>query len=110
MIYATDFQRIDYKFNKLKINTFLIECNHDDEISKEDNEGKYEHSLRNHSATGVICEFLRVNKTDELQTVILCHTSEDNLDKDDALRRVQEVVGSSVNVMIAKKGLEVILD
>ena len=110
MVYATDFQRIDYKFDRLGINTFLIECNHDDEIDKDQNEGKWEHSIRDHSSVSVICEFLRVNKTDELRTVILCHTSEDNLDKDDALRRVQEVVSSSVNVMIAKNGLEVILD
>lgn len=110
MVYATDFQRIDYKFDKLGINTFLIECNHDDEISKEENEGKWEHAIRDHSSVSTICEFLRVNLTEQLQNVILCHASENNLNEKDALKRVQEVVGDSVKVLIAKKGVEINLD
>lgn len=109
MIYATDFQRIDYKFDKLGINTFLIECNHDDEINKDENEGKWEHSIRDHSSSSVVCEFLRVNKTDELRNVILCHMSESNLDVEDALRRVREVVGDKSSLSVAKKGVSITL-
>lgn len=52
-------------------------------------------------------EFLRVNQTDELRNVILCHLSADNADQEEMLRQVQTVVGDSVNVYIANKGLEV---
>ena len=109
LVYASDFQRIDYKFSKLGINTFLIECNHDDEFGKEENEGHWEHSVRDHSSVSTVCEFLRVNLTDQLRTVILCHVSENNLNVDDAVRRVKEVVGDNVRVYVAKRGLEVIL-
>lgn len=105
MIYATDFQRIDYKFDKLGINTFLIECNHDDEISKDGNEGKWEHSIRDHSSVSVVCEFLRVNQTDALRTVILCHLSESNADAKEMVYRVKEIVGENVNVYVAGKGV-----
>lgn len=109
MIYATDFQRIDYRFDRLGINTFLIECNHDDEINKDENEGKWEHSIRDHSSVSVVCEFLRVNQTEELKTVILCHLSSDNADPDEMVRQVQEVVGSSVRVFVARKGVSITL-
>lgn len=107
MIYATDFQRIDYKFDKLGINTFLIECNHDDEINKDENEGKWEHSIRDHSSVSVVCEFLKVNKTDAMRNAILCHASEDNLNVENALQRIQKTVGPSVSVTIAKKGVRI---
>lgn len=107
IIYATDFQYCPYVFTKLGINTFLIECNHDDEFDKEENEGHWEHSVRDHSSISTVCEFLRVNKTDEMRTVILCHTSENNLNVDDAVCRVREVVGDMVQVYVARKGMEI---
>lgn len=110
LVYITDFQYCPYVFSKLGINTFLIECNHDDEFGKEENEGHWEHSVRDHSSVSTVCEFLRVNLTDQLRTVILCHASENNLNMEDAVRRVQEVVGDKVQVYVAKRGLEVIFD
>lgn len=110
MLYLTDFSYCVYTFQKQKIQTILIECNHMDEIDKDDNEGKYSHVLRGHSSLSVVKEFLRVNQTDDLRNVILCHLSTDNANPDEMVNQVQEVVSSSVNVMIAKKGLEVILD
>ena len=107
MLYMTDFSYCAYTFTKLKVQTILIECNHMDDIAKDDNEGKYSHVLRGHSSLSVTKEFLRVNQTDELKTVILCHLSSDNADPEEMLRQVQTVVGDSVNVYIATKGLEV---
>lgn len=107
IVYATDFQRIDYRFKKLGINTFIIECNHDDVVEKEGHEAKWEHSIRDHSSVSVVCEFLRVNKTDALKQVILCHTSEDCLDVKDAVYRVKDVVGDGVNVFIAEKNMRI---
>lgn len=107
MIYATDFQRIDYKFDKLGINTFLVECNHMDDIAEDDNEGRYSHVLSDHSSISTVCEFLRVNQTEELKNVIICHLSSDNADEGEMRNQVKKVVGNKVNVFIAKKGLEV---
>lgn len=107
ILYMTDFSFCKYTFTKLKVQTILIECNHMDDIAKDDNEGKYSHVLRGHSSLSVVKEFLRVNQTDELRNVILCHLSADNADPDEMLRQVQTVVGDSVNVHIAKKGVEI---
>lgn len=107
VIYATDFEYIGHRFTKLRINHFLIECNHMDDIEEEGNEGKFAHTVRGHSSLSVVKEFLRVNQTDELKTVILCHLSADNANPDVMKSEVQTVVGDSVNVYIATKGLEV---
>lgn len=109
IIYATDFEYIGHRFTKLRINHFLIECNHMDDVSEEDNEGKYFHVLKGHSSISVVKEFLRVNQTDALKNVILCHLSSDNADPDEMVRQVQEVVGSSVRVFVARKGVSITL-
>ena len=110
LVYMTDFQHCAYKFTKLHINTFLIACNHMDDIDKEANEGKFAHTIRDHSSLSVVKEFLRVNKTDRLQSVILCHLSPDNAQPSVMLQEVQEVVGDNVRCYIAKKGQVIELD
>lgn len=107
LLYMTDFSFCKYTFTKLKVQTILIECNHMDDIEEEGNEGKFAHTVRGHSSLSVAKEFLRVNQTDELKTVILCHLSADNANPDVMKSEVQTVVGDSVNVYIATKGLEV---
>ena len=106
MLYMTDFSYCAYTFKKLKIQTMLIECNHMDDIAEEGNEGKIYHVLRGHSSLSTVCEFLRVNHTEELKTVILCHLSSENADESEMLKQVQEVVGEKVKVGIAKKGVK----
>ena len=107
ILYMTDFSFCKYTFTKLKVQTILIECNHMDDIDEGSNENKFCHVVRGHSSLSTVCEFLRVNQTDELKTVILCHLSETNADESEMLRQVQAVVGNSVNVHIAKKGVEI---
>ena len=107
MLYMTDFSYCAYTFTKLKVQTILIECNHMDDIEEEGNECKFAHTVRGHSSLSVVKEFLRVNQTDELKNVILCHLSSDNANPDVMKSEVQTVVGDSVNVYIANKGLEV---
>ena len=105
LLYMTDFSYCKYTFQKTKVNTILIECNHMDDVAEEDNEGKFVHVLRGHSGLSTVCDFLEINKSDELKTVILCHLSESNADEKEMLSRVKEVVGENVNVFIAKKGV-----
>ena len=106
LLYMTDFSYCKYTFQKTKVNTILIECNHMDDVAEEDNEGKFYHVLRGHSGLSTVCEFLRVNQTEELKTVILCHLSSENADESEMLKQVQEVVGEKVKVVIAKKGVK----
>lgn len=104
ILYATDFEYIKYKFGKLKINHFILECNHMDEIDPEENEGKISHVLRGHSSLSTVLEFLRVNKTDQLKSVILCHLSDTNSDPIIMKDEVHKVVGDETSVWIAGKG------
>lgn len=107
VLYMTDFSFCKYIFTKLKVQTILIECNHMDDIDEGSNENKFCHVIRGHSSLSTVCEFLRVNQTDELKNVILCHLSSDNANPDVMKSEVQTVVGDSVNVYIAKKGVEI---
>lgn len=107
IIYATDFEFIRYKFGKLGINHFILECNHMDDIDKGLNEGKYTHVLRGHSSLSVVKEFLKVNKTDKLKTVILCHLSDTNSNPTIMQNEVQEIVGEGVKVFVAERGMKI---
>lgn len=108
MLYMTDCSYCKYKFTNQKINTLLIECNYID--MEEDNESKKNHVFRGHMSLKTCKAFIKVNQTDELKNVILCHLSAENADESEILRQVQEVVGDSVKVHIAKKGVEINLD
>lgn len=107
IVYATDFEFVGHRFTKLAINHFILECNHMDDIARDDNNGKFSHVLRGHSSVSVVKEFLRVNKTDSLKNVILCHLSADNAQPDVMLNEIQDIVGSEVKCYIARKGMSV---
>ena len=75
LLYATDFEYLPYTFKSLKINYFLLECNHQADLVDR-SEAKYEHSLRGHSELETVKEIVRVNKTPDMRNVILCHLSD----------------------------------
>lgn len=104
LLFMTDFLMCKYVFKSLKINHFLIECNHNDELVDADSI-KYEHSIRGHSSLSTVKEFLKVNKTDAMRNVILCHLSRDAADEKKMQKEVIGVVGEEVNVKIACKNL-----
>lgn len=103
LLYATDFEYLPYTFKSLKINYFLLECNHQADLVDR-SEAKYEHSLRGHSELETVKEIIRVNKTPDMRKVILCHLSDGWSDPDRMKREVQEVVGKWVRVDVAEKG------
>ena len=110
MLYATDFMYLNkYSFKNMRINHFLIECNHLDETPEQDS-FKFEHSVRGHSSLSTVKEIIRVNKTASLRTITLCHLSEDWGDPDRMQKEIQEVAGKDVLVQIARVGLEVSLN
>lgn len=105
LLYATDFEYLPYTFKSLKINYFLLECNHQADLVDR-SEAKYEHSLRGHSELETVKEIIRVNKTPDMRNVILCHLSDGWSDPDRMKREVKEVVGKWVRVEVAEKGFQ----
>ena len=104
LLYATDFEYLPYTFKSLKINFFLLECNHQADLVDR-SEAKYEHSLRGHSELETVKEIIRVNKTPDMRNVILCHLSSGWSDPEIMQKEVQSVVGKWVNVAVAKKDM-----
>ena len=90
----------------MKLNHILISSNYDNELLA-DNE-KREHVLRGHLSVQYVCEeFVKPNKSYALRNIILCHLSQENSDPDKILAEVQKAVGNGVNVVVARKDLEV---
>ena len=106
LLYATDFEYLPYTFKSLKINFFLLECNHQADLVDR-SEAKYEHSLRGHSEIETVKEIVRVNKTPDMQNVILCHLSDGWSNEKAMQKEVQSVAGKWVNVAVAHAGFEV---
>ena len=109
LLYMTDLSYCKYRFIEQKINTMLIECNYMDDMDEE-NESKRNHVFRGHMSLKTCKEFIKVNQTEELKNIILCHLSSENSNESEMIRQVREVVGDKVNVIVAKKGVEITLD
>lgn len=109
LIYATDFLHFPLTFKNTRINHFLIECNHIDELL-DPNSFKFEHSIRGHSSLSTVKEIIRVNKTASLRTITLCHLSEGWGDPEVMQKEIQDVAGDDVLVQIARPGLDVDLN
>lgn len=103
MVYITDFLYSRLTFKSLNVQTILIACNHDDDF-EEENEQKRRHVVSGHSSLKTVKELIRVNQTDSLRTVILCHLSAENATPEKMKSEVQELCGDNVAVHIATKG------
>lgn len=106
LLYATDFEYLPFTFKSLKINFFLLECNHQADLVDK-SEAKYEHSIRGHSEIETVKEIIRVNKTPDMRNVILCHLSDGWSDPETMQKEVQSVAGKWVSVAVAKPGMTV---
>lgn len=103
MIYATDFEFLPVHFKMVHLNAMLIECNHIDDLMSDD-ERKYAHSVLGHASLAVTKEIVRVNATDALQSVILCHLSDGWSDARRMVDEIREVVPEHARVLIADAG------
>ena len=108
LLYATDFEYLPYTFKSLKINFFLLECNHQADLVDR-SEAKWEHSVRGHSELETVKEIIRVNKTPDMRNVILCHLSDGWSDPETMQKEVQSVAGKWVSVAVAHAGDEYLL-
>lgn len=105
ILYCTDTQYIPKRVKG--VNVAIIECNHD-ESTIIDNlcEGVESRSqFENHHSLDACIEYLKSIYSADLTTVILWHPSGTNLNKKEAVRRVEEELGFE-EVYMAEKGLE----
>lgn len=105
LLYATDCEYIRYSFKKMNLNHILIECNYQQELVDRDLPN-YEHKIRGHCSLDTCKEFIKVNATDSLQTVILCHLGQETTEPEECVAEIQKIVPWA-NVCVAERGLEV---
>ena len=105
ILYMTDFEYCPYVFAKQKINHILIECNYQQELVDRDLPN-YEHKIRGHCSLDTCREFIKVNATDSLQTVTLCHLGQETAESEECINEVQKVANNA-NVFVAERGLEI---
>lgn len=105
ILYMTDFEYCPYVFAKQKVNHILIECNYQQELVDRDLPN-YEHKIRGHCSLDTCKEFIKVNATDSLQTVILCHLGQETTEPEECIAEIQKVVNKE-NVCVAERGLDV---
>ena len=105
LLYATDCEYIKYSFKKMSLHHILVECNYQQELVNRDLPN-YEHKIRGHCSLDTCKEFIKVNATDSLQTVILCHLGQETAEPEECVAEVQKIVPGA-NVYVAERGLEV---
>lgn len=105
LIYATDFEYIPFRFKTQRVQHWLIECNHMNDMV-DSASAKYSHVLKGHSSLSTVKKIIGVNKTPDLRNVILCHLSRDNADPEEMQKQVQEVAGKWCNTVVAEPGIE----
>lgn len=104
MLYLTDFQCCPYRFVKQEVNAILIECNWSKQYV-DLTAANAKHKIGDHASSDVCKDFIRVNATDKLRTVILCHYS----NAVDIYAEVEEIknIVPQTNVEYAEKGKEI---
>jgi phosphoribosyl 1,2-cyclic phosphodiesterase len=116
LLFATDTEYVKYNFRNQKLNHILIECNYsqkiiDNRVSQDEiNKGLRDRVLLSHMELETCKSFILTNKTSSLYNVCLLHLSDGNSNEKLFKEEVQAVVGESVLVTIADKGLEINLD
>lgn len=105
LLYMTDFEYVAFNFYKDQINTMLIECNYQaDMIAENDHK---EHTCLGHAELSTVADFVSVNATHALETVILCHASNSGcLDRENAVNTIQAIVPKA-KVYMATKGMTI---
>ena len=105
MVYVTDLSYCKFVFKKQELNAILCECNYsDDYLDRE--QIQFEHKVRGHMGLKACKDFIKVNATDKLQTVVICHMSYYTLDVNQAVKEISAIVPDA-KVFYAEKGKEI---
>ena len=116
LLFITDSSFVRLNFKKLAINHILIEANYSEAIINEwlskglVDQARVNRTFKTHMSIETCKEFVRVNKTPNLDNVILLHLSDGNSNASGFRQTIQEVVGDNVRVTVADRGVEVKLD
>lgn len=116
LLFATDTSFIKYNFKNLNLNHILIEANYSEVIINDllskglIDQVRVNRTYKTHMSIETCKEFVRVNKTPNLDNVILLHLSDGNSNASGFRQTIQEVVGDNVRVTVADRGVEVKLD
>ena len=105
ILYMTDFEYCEYVFSKYKVNHVLIECNYQSKYVERELIN-YEHKIRGHCELNTCKEFIAVNETNELRTVLLLHMGIETCDFEECVEEIKKVTQNDVCVDYARKGLE----
>lgn len=103
MLYITDTELVKWRFKD--INHILISCNYQKKYIDDENLAKRNHVFRGHIELETVKEFIKANNSDSLQSIILCHLSNDNANPKECKAEVEKV--AKCPVYIARKGLEI---
>ena len=106
MLYVTDTELVKWKFKD--IDHILISCNYQKKYVTDEEQAKRKHVLRGHMELQTVIDFLKVNATDRLKTVTLCHLSDRNANAEEMLAEVKKVVPWA-NVSVARVNTEIVL-
>lgn len=101
MLYLTDFEYCQYRFTKLNVDLILVECNWSREFV-ETEKPNAQHKILGHASSDVTKEFIRVNATENLKNVAICHIS-NAVDVPKTIAEIEEIV-PGVRVDCAEKG------
>lgn len=97
MIYITDCGFVRWNFKKLKIHHFLIECNYADQFLGLNAHNK-DHVLSGHMELQTTKKFIEANETEAVETVTLCHLSNDNADAELFANKIQAITKGKVTI------------
>lgn len=101
LLYITDTELIKWRFKD--INHILLGVNYDKDLVDTDNP-KANHVFRGHLSIDTACDFAKANDSDSLQSIIMCHLSSENADKDSFIAKMKNAVnGANVDVAVAGK-------
>lgn len=105
ILYMTDFEYCKYKFTNLKVDHILIECNYQSELVNRELPN-YEHKVRGHCSLETCRDFIGVNATNSLKTVLLLHMGGETCNPEECVAEIKKVAKNAY-VDYARKGLEV---
>jgi phosphoribosyl 1,2-cyclic phosphodiesterase len=101
LLYITDTELIKWRFKG--INHILLGVNYDKDLVDTDNP-KANHVFRGHLSIDTACDFVKVNDSDSLQNIIMCHLSSENADSDSFIEKMKNAVNvANVDVAVAGK-------
>lgn len=102
MLYLTDLSYCPYRFDKLNVDSILIECNYDEDLLNHDLI-HLKHKVLGHLNLKNCMKFLDINKSENLKSVTLCHLS-NALDIESTISGMKLFLGDNVAVDYADKG------